>query len=413
MTHILSLVSLFAYKHTDDSVRGHGWRKHYTVAGATKRRDHNEKHIKQTTQDTDPSSIQRTGARDDQKTYYHQQTVKRLLLPLLLVLLLPFSVYAGVLSSLFQFLGESDVADATAAESVDYSALYTPLLSATVSAKAQGAIGGGDVYAENGALIATGPVGADEIAASSNSGGEISVYVVREGDALSQIAEMYGVTTNTILWANDLPSAESIRPGDTLVILPIVGVQHTVAKGETISSIVKRYGADMDEVLSYNNLSANDTLAVGDTLLIPGGEIDTAKTTRRIASRPQPKKSSGTVSSKAALVHPAPGAIKTQGIHGYNAVDLASPGGVAMPVRAAAAGEVIVSKPSGWNGGYGQYIVVRHPNGTQTLYSHLSRNDVAVGEYVAQGQQIGIMGTTGRSTGVHVHFEVRGGRNPF
>ena len=103
--------------------------------------------------------------------------------------------------------------------------------------------------------------------------------------------------------------------------------------------------------------------------------------------------------------------MRTQGIHGYNAVDLAA--GYGSPIRAAAAGEVIVSKASGWNGGYGQYIVIRHANGAQTLYSHMMRNDVGVGSYVSQGQVIGGMGSTGKSTGTHLHFEVRGARNPF
>jgi murein DD-endopeptidase MepM/ murein hydrolase activator NlpD len=103
--------------------------------------------------------------------------------------------------------------------------------------------------------------------------------------------------------------------------------------------------------------------------------------------------------------------MRTQGIHGYNAVDLAA--AHASPVRAAAAGEVIVSKSSGWNGGYGNYIVVRHGNGTQTLYAHLSSNVVGVGAFVAAGERIGYMGSTGRSTGTHLHFEVRGATNPF
>jgi murein DD-endopeptidase MepM/ murein hydrolase activator NlpD len=103
--------------------------------------------------------------------------------------------------------------------------------------------------------------------------------------------------------------------------------------------------------------------------------------------------------------------VRTQGIHGYNGVDLGAPAGTA--VRAAAAGQVIISKASGWNGGYGQYIVVKHANGTQTLYAHLSANSVAAGATVAQGQLIGAVGNTGKSTGNHVHFEVRGAKNPF
>lgn len=327
-------------------------------------------------------------------------------LPLLAILLIPASVHAGVFSSIAQLWSE-DVVEQQIELSVDHSAQFTPLLSATLNPDLQKAIGGGDVSVTDGALISTGPVGADEIAASHNSGGEISVYVVREGDALSQIAEMYGVTTNTILWANDLTSAAGIQPGDTLVILPIVGVRHEVAAGETLGSILKKYGANLEEVLDYNNLASADSLSVGDELMIPGGEINTP---HKVAYA-EPTKSSGVSSDGGGFSHPAPGAVRTQGVHGYNGVDLA--GAYGSAIRAAAAGEVIISKPSGWNGGYGQYIVVKHSNGTQTLYAHLSSNAVGVGAYVAQGQVIGGMGSTGKSTGTHLHFEVRGGRNPF
>ncbi len=382
-----------------------------TVTGATRRRDHNQKRIKQISQDPDPSSSQRMSARDDQDTYISSTSARATifaseLIPLLAVLLIPFSVHAGVFSSMAQFFIESETTEVARAE-VDYSARYTPLLTATIQADPQKAIGGGDLAVSDGALVSTGPVGEDEIAASSASAGEISVYVVREGDSLSQIAEMYNVTTNTILWANDISRASDIQPGDTLVILPIVGVRHVVASGETLGSLLKKYDADLDEVLAYNNLSEDAVLAVGDELMIPGGELHTPRT---VAKRPAPSKSRGATGG-GGFSHPVPGAVRTQGIHGYNAVDLAAGHGTA--IRAAAAGEVIVSKASGWNGGYGQYIVVRHNNGTQTLYAHLSANNVGVGAWVGSGQVIGAMGNTGKSTGTHLHFEVRGGSNPF
>ncbi len=291
---------------------------------------------------------------------------------------------------------------------IDHSARFTPLLSARVNPDPL-SIGGGDVAVADGALLATGPVGAAEIAASPNKSGEISVYVVREGDALSQIASMYGVTTNTILWANDLPRASAIRPGDTLVILPIAGVQHTVGKGETLSTIIEKYDANLEEVLEYNNLANDATLVVGTEIMIPGGDLHApaAKTVAAAA----PTKSTGAQSGGSWLSHPAPGALRSQGLHGYNAVDLA--GGSGTAIRAAAAGEVIVARSSGWNGGYGNYVVIRHGNGVQTLYAHMSSVNVLPGEYVAQSQTIGGMGNTGKSTGVHLHFEVRGGSNPF
>lgn len=289
---------------------------------------------------------------------------------------------------------------------VTSSILDVPVLTAHRNPDPQNARGGGEVFAQDGVLVSTGPIGADVMATARRSSGEISVYVVRPGDSLSQIAEMFGVTTNTILWANDLRSATSIQPGDSLVILPIAGVRHVVKSGDTIATLAKKYDADAEEILAYNQLES-EALTVGDTLVIPGGAIAAPAPTRVAASGG----TTGTASAGSILAHPVPGAIKTQGIHGYNAVDFAA--GIGTPIRAAAAGEVIVSRSSGWNGGYGQYIVIRHSNGVQTLYSHLSRNDVGVGAYVAQGQVIGAIGSSGRSTGPHLHFEVRGTRNPF
>lgn len=96
--------------------------------------------------------------------------------------------------------------------------------------------------------------------------------------------------------------------------------------------------------------------------------------------------------------------------HAYNGVDLANRCGT--PIYAWNDGKVIVSQ-AGWNGGYGTYIIIKHYNGTQTLYSHLSKLSVSVGKTVEKGDLIGLMGTTGRSTGCHLHFEVRGGINLF
>jgi murein DD-endopeptidase MepM/ murein hydrolase activator NlpD len=103
--------------------------------------------------------------------------------------------------------------------------------------------------------------------------------------------------------------------------------------------------------------------------------------------------------------------VVTQGLHGFDAVDIGCPTGT--PIYAAAAGTVIIAKSAGWNGGYGKYVAIKHDNGTETVYGHMHEVDVQVGETVAQGQQIGEVGMTGRATGPHVHFEVRGAKNPL
>ncbi len=317
-------------------------------------------------------------------------------------IVIPLTVQAGMLAGLFK--SEPMV---LAPAQVATSALDVPLLSANPHPNPHGARGGADITAEDGALVSSGPIGADDVSSLSVSSGEISVYTVREGDTLSMIAEMFGVTSNTILWANDLRSAKAIRPGDTLVILPIPGVQYKIKKGDTIASIAKTYSGDADEILAYNQLAESE-LQAGVTIIIPGGTVPAPA---RAKSGTKTAGGAATTGSAAGFIHPLPGALRTQGIHGFNAVDLAAAAGA--PIRAAAAGEVIVAKTGGWNGGYGNYIVIRHANGTQTLYAHNSSNAVSVGASVAQGEVIGYVGNTGRSTGSHLHFEVRGAKNPF
>jgi murein DD-endopeptidase MepM/ murein hydrolase activator NlpD len=106
------------------------------------------------------------------------------------------------------------------------------------------------------------------------------------------------------------------------------------------------------------------------------------------------------------------GGVLTQGLHGYNGIDIGAPSGTG--ILASAAGTVIIANRSGgWNGGYGNYIVIQHDNGTQTLYAHASRIYATAGQRVAQGALIGAVGRTGKATGPHLHFEVRGATNPF
>ena len=247
----------------------------------------------------------------------------------------------------------------------------------------------------------------------STGGGEIIEYVVKDGDTLSEIAESFGVSTKTLLWANDLTSANGIRPGTTLIILPVSGIKHTVKSGDTLSSLAKRYDAVPSEIASFNKLDADATLVVGKDLIIPGGELQAPA--KKIANRPSTpsvsKPSGKTVPFTAGgfFANPLPGGRLSQGIHGYNGADVAAPAGT--PIYAAADGKVLISR-DGWNGGYGNYVVIKHNNGTQTVYSHMSTRAISSGS-VSQGDVIGYVGNTGKSTGNHLHFEVRGGRNPF
>lgn len=270
--------------------------------------------------------------------------------------------------------------------------------------------GGGDILIvdDSAVLPDEGPAGSiSDIDKPKSSA--ISIYVVREGDTFSQIADMFDVTVNTIRWANEIP-ASGIRPGQTLTILPVTGVKHTIKKGDTLASLAKQYHADAGEIADYNGLKG--ALVAGGQIIIPDGEVVAAPAPKKSKASSVITANAGSASYFGYYMRPLVGGTRTQGVHGYNGVDLAAP--VGTPLLASASGDVIVSKAGGWNGGYGSYVVIRHDNGTQTLYSHASSVIVEVGQNVVQGQVIGYVGATGKATGPHVHFEIRGGpRNPF
>ncbi|MDO8569309.1 MAG: peptidoglycan DD-metalloendopeptidase family protein [bacterium] len=267
-------------------------------------------------------------------------------------------------------------------------------------------IGGMEIaIVDSTALESNGSDGEVFVDLGKSGGGQISVYVVRHGDTLSEIAEMFGVSTNTILWANDIKKG-LIKEGQELVILPISGVRHVVKSGDTLKSIATKYKADLNDILLYNGLAVDIKLKLGDIVIIPDGVISVTQTSLAKTSRSQ----SYPVYSGYYL-RPIVSGIKSQGIHGYNGVDLAAPTGTS--IMASADGQVIIAKSNGYNGGFGLYVVIRHSNGTQTLYAHMSKVNVAIGQSVTQGQTIGAVGNTGKSTGSHLHFEVRGARNPF
>lgn len=266
-------------------------------------------------------------------------------------------------------------------------------------------------FADNSALIpAVGPLGniaeAQEIKSS-----RITTYTVREGDTLSEIASSFHVSVATLIWANDIQRADTIKPGQLLVILPVTGVQYTIKRGDTIGGIVKRFGGDTEEIIRINRLPADGALAAGETILIPNGELFVAKTPSSQPARDISTPSFAQRDLSGYYIRPIAGGKKTQGLHGTNGVDLSN--GCGSTVRAAASGNIIIARASGWNGGYGRYVVIDHANNTQTLYAHLAAITVIPGAFVNQGDNIATTGSSGLSTGCHVHFEIRGARNPF
>lgn len=276
-----------------------------------------------------------------------------------------------------------------------------------------------NIISDNAILSATGPMGvSDGTDVQDSFSQEASVYVVRKGDSLFTIAKMFGVSVNTILTANDMKKGEKLLEDDVLFILPISGLEHTVTNGQTLKSIAKLYKVDINDIAFYNNIAQDAKLTVGDELVIPGGEMADEggdKPASNLKSAPARDKNyydTHPIQNIAGyFIDPVPTGRKTQGLHGpgNRGIDIGAPKGT--PIYASAPGTVLIAK-TGWSGGYGNMVILQHPNGTKTLYGHMTKLGTKTGEKVARGEIIGYVGSTGRSTGPHVHFEVFNARNP-
>ena len=298
----------------------------------------------------------------------------------------------------------------------EHNSQTTPLLQAATNIDPNAASGGADLnIIENKALVAESGVGGGFVEITNRKNDTISIYEVKEGDTISQIANMFDVSINTIKWANGLN--RDVQPGDSLVILPISGIKHTVKEGGTVADIAKKYSADVKEIALFNGISIETQLVAGQEIIVPNVDLvptEAKKKPKTMAKASNITKSATSASSGTSnwMIKPVSGAVRSQGIHGYNAIDFAAP--VGTTISAAAGGTVIIAKSDGgWNGGYGNYAVIKHANGAQTLYAHMSAVSVSAGESISQGETVGAVGNTGKSTGAHLHFEVRGAKNPF
>jgi len=274
-----------------------------------------------------------------------------------------------------------------------------------------GGPGGSGTPPDPGAGAKPGAVaGGSDVAGAQDPGeGGPIWYVVRSGDTLSSISELYAVTVSDLWIANRLLNPNSLRPGQTLLIpsdpgevygrLDLAGeeggpggaeadepVFHTVRKGENLWAIASRYGVTVASITRANNLPSSGVIKPGEELEIPGA--------------------SGASGGRAVVLEwpvygmiTSPFGMRSDGMH--EGLDLAAPRG--SEIRAAASGTVT---RAGRMGNYGLAIMVDHGNGLATLYAHCDQLLVARGQKVAVGQQIATVGTTGRSTGPHLHFEV-------
>lgn len=238
-------------------------------------------------------------------------------------------------------------------------------------------------------------------------------HVVLEGESIGAISRTYGLSTQTVLAANGLSARSVIRPGQSLKILPVDGISYTVKRGDTLGKIASTYGTDVSQIMEYNGLLEATELQIGDEIILPGGKLPPprpAPAPTRIASDIRdvfiPPPAADPDSGTAMLWPTACRRITQYYRYRHTGLDIACPLGTA--IYAADDGVVIFS---GWNsGGYGNMIIIDHGNGLYTRYAHGSKLLYKKGDVAKRGEVIMLMGSTGRSTGSHLHFEVmRGG----
>ncbi len=248
-----------------------------------------------------------------------------------------------------------------------------------------------------------------------NNRAKLIEYEVQSGDVIGSISTKFGLKIATVLWANNLTARSYIRPGDILKIPPADGVMYTIKRGDTIGKIAREFAVDQEKIITFNQLDQNGaSISIGEQIFIPGAQkASTVQTSLAIA----PSKITETIRKVAA----PPPSVDTPAGSGYiwptkerrinqyyglrhTGVDIH--GKIGYPNYAVKAGTVKTSQ-CGWNGGYGCYVIVDHGGGVTTLYAHNSQLMVAVGDAVDQGTVVGLLGSTGRSTGPHLHFEIR------
>ncbi|MFQ6014100.1 MAG: peptidoglycan DD-metalloendopeptidase family protein [Anaerolineae bacterium] len=223
----------------------------------------------------------------------------------------------------------------------------------------------------------------------------VIIYIVEPGDTVWSIASRFGLDIDTLRWSNEEleRNPDLLWVGQKLTILPIPGAYHTVQEGQTLSQIAEAYGVAMADIINYalNDLREPYRLREGQKLVIPYGRKRTW-----VPSKPA-------LSPESPFAWPISGRITRGYGPDHHALDIGAPYG--SPVYAARDGRVI---HTGWaRTGYGYMVILDHGNGLQSLYSHLKGTWVVVGQWVARGQIIGEVGSTGKSSGPHVHFEIR------
>jgi murein DD-endopeptidase MepM/ murein hydrolase activator NlpD len=246
----------------------------------------------------------------------------------------------------------------------------------------------------------------------------IGEYTVQRGDALFSIAKQFNLKPETLLWANSdilKDSPESLRIGQVLKVPPVDGVYYQVKQGDSLESIANEFSANIDDILNWpgNNVDlTSQQVKPGEFVMVPGGHRELVVWNIPSVARASVSRSGGMACGTGPI---GSGFIWPTGNHylsgndfwdGHPGIDIAA--GEGAPVWAAAAGVVTMAQ-GGWNGGYGNVVMIDHGNGYLTVYGHLSQYNVVPCQGVAAGTIIGLSGNTGNSFGAHLHFEIREG----
>lgn len=256
---------------------------------------------------------------------------------------------------------------------------------------------------------------------------QIVNYVVKDGDTLESIAKSYGIKVNSITESNNIKVDTVLKVRQQLKFSSIDGVLHRVKSGETLWDISRVYGIESSVIQKTNFMDSPDKLKISQEIIIPGAD----KVKTAIVEKPAPKRTLTTVKTASSaktsvklpsrggkasalpgIMWPLKGKITSgfgkRGNEYHTGLDIAAPTGTA--IKAALDGKVVYSA---WKGNYGNLVILDNGNGVQTYYAHNSVNLVKVGQAVSKGEIIAKVGSTGRSTGPHVHFEIRRDKEPY
>ncbi|GIW69790.1 MAG: hypothetical protein KatS3mg101_0537 [Patescibacteria group bacterium] len=234
------------------------------------------------------------------------------------------------------------------------------------------------------------------------------IYRVESGDTLYSIGNKFKISTDAIKYVNKLSDNSILKIGQEITIPPVAGLIHTVERGDTLSSIAAKYDVPMQAIADFNYLLDTSSLALGTELVIPGGKVPKVVPIAPIYSG-VPSTGPGTVAEadRGFCIWPTTVRVITQYYSWYhNGIDIATPRNIPSPPLLACASGTVVR--AGWDPfGLGLHVRIDHGDGYETVYGHMSRIDVSYGQNVSRGEVIGLMGSTGRSTGTHVHFMVK------